>query len=85
MEHVWVLETFTRQDAWCHYDSKVVAVYSKSNYKTARKHFTKLCNGYEDCNIKRWHNENGYHFSATEEHCDGCNFDYVGLKKMEVM
>ena len=87
MAHVWVLETFTREDSWCNYDSEVVAVYSKSNYQKARKHFTELCSDYEDENydIERWHDEDGYHFTATEENYQGCNFNYVGLKKMEVM
>lgn len=83
--HVWVLNTFTRQDAYCDYDSEVVAVYSKSKFKEARKYFSILCKGYEGYDIKRWHDENGYHFSATFEDYKGCEFNYVGLKRMELI
>lgn len=84
--HVWVLEIFDRCDGYCQYDSKVVAVYSKSKFREARKHFKKLCDGrIEDgFEINRWKNEKGYHFNCHNGSCTNHIFNYVGLIKMEV-
>lgn len=97
MAHVWVLNTFQRDDAYCEHDSNVVAVYSKNKFNEARKDFKKLCdeeiklykNEYEDKDTKseiyRSKDENGYHFSIEICGYDGLQMNYVGLKKMELM
>ena len=85
--HVWVLETFTRNDCFCEYDSNIVAVYSKSSFKKAREHFKDLCleNTDDEYEIERWKNENGYHFSSKVNHYKGFEMNYVGLIKKELL
>ena len=85
--HVWVLETFDREDKWCEYDSKTVAVYSKSKFNEARSHFKRLCDSRIDDGdeISRWKSDNGYHFSCNNGSCSNYRFSYVGLKRMELM
>lgn len=84
--HVWVLETSQRDDEYCEHNSNIVAIYSKSNYRKAMKHFTAICdrNKMENCEIEKWKNEQGYHFSASLDHYKGFKMNYVGLKKIEV-
>ena len=87
--HVWVLETFQRDDKFCEYNSNIVAIYSKSNYRKARKHFTELCKSNildnEENGISRWRNEKGFFFSSELHGHNGFTMNYVGLRKMEVI
>lgn len=91
--HVWVLNTFTRDDEFCEHDSNIVAVYSKGRFKEARKRFSELCNANilddededEKCKTSRWKDENGYHFSSELEGYNGFKQNYVGLVKKELM
>ena len=88
--YVWVLETFQRDDEYCEHNSNIVAIYSKSNYRKARKHFTELCKRnilYDEdkkCEISRWKNETGFHFSSELEGYNGFKMNYVSLKNVEV-
>lgn len=41
--YVWVLETFDRNEKYAEYDSEVVAIYSESKFKEAKKRFDILC------------------------------------------
>ena len=85
--HVWVLETLTRDDEYCYHDSKIVAIYSKSSFQKARKHFKELCTGYpaDEYEIERCKNENGYHFNACTESYKGFKRYYVGLIRKELL
>ena len=85
--HVWVLETFDREDEYCEYDSEVVAVYSKAKFKEARSHFKRLCDARIDKGdeVDRWKNEKGYHFSSKSGECEYFKSSYVGLRRMEVI
>ena len=83
--YVWVLETFDREDRYCEYNGKVVAIYSEANFKKAKKDFRKLCNGRNEGDVDSWENEKGYFFSSEKEDGDYFKASYVSLKKMEVI
>ena len=92
--HVWVLETFDREDKWCEYNSEVVAVYSESKFNEAKNHFERLCDmriddeDDEDKNeieVDKWEDKNGYYFSSESGECESYKFNYVGLKRMELL
>lgn len=83
--HVWVLETFDREDRYCEYNSQVVAIYSEENFKKAKIAFEKLCDSRNEGDVDSWENAKGYFFSSEMEDGDYFKASYVSLKKMEVM
>lgn len=84
--YVYVLETFDRCDEYCDYDSKIVAVYAKENLKAAKEHWKTLCKSRtsKGNKIEKWQKDGGYFFSSEAGECESYQFNYVGLKKMEV-
>ena len=85
--HVWVLETFDREDEYCEYNSEVVAIYSESKLKEAKNHFERLCNMRidDEDEVDRWEDKNGYYFSSENGECETYKSSYVGLKRMELL
>lgn len=84
--YVYVLETFDREDRYCEYYSETVAVYSKENFKEAKEHWKRLCEGRKNKGdeIEKWRKDGGYFFSSKSGEYESYRFSYVGLKKMEV-
>ena len=85
-KYAYVLETFDRDDRYCEYDSNVVAIYSKENFKEAKEHWKKLCKGRTNKGdeVEKWRRDGGYFYNCESESCENYRFSYVGVKKMKV-